>query len=63
MVGQFMIIFFAVLIVLAAIGFWMKKRAQKKGTNTEKSPDKVLENVSDWGDTLNRARYQGEDGK
>ena len=56
MVGQFMIIFFAVLIVLAAIGFWMKKY-------TEKSPDKVLENVSDWGDTLNRARYQGEDSK
>jgi len=63
MVGEFMIIFFAVLIVLAAIGFWMKKRAQKKGTYAEKAPDKVLENVTDWGDTLNRARYQGEDGK
>ena len=40
MVGQFMIIFFAVLIVLAAIGFWMKKRAQKKGTYTEKARTK-----------------------
>ncbi len=63
MVGTFMIIFFAVLAVLAVIGLWMKKKAQKTGTYAEKSPDKVLENTADWGDTLNRARYQDQDGK
>ena len=62
MFGQFMIIFFVVLAVLAAIGFWMKKRAQKAGTYKEKDPDKVLENAADLGDRLNRARYQSQDG-
>ena len=63
MFGQFMIIFFVVLAVLATIGFWMKKRAQKAGTYKEKDPDKVLENAADLGDRLNRARYQSQDGQ
>lgn len=56
-----MIIFFVVLAVLAAIGFWMKK---KEGPNAgdETSPDKVLENAADLADRFNRARYQDQDG-
>lgn len=59
--GQFMIVFFVVLAVLAAIGFWMKKKESAK-TGEERSPDKVLENVADLADNFNRARYQDQDG-
>ena len=61
MFGQFMIVFFVVLAVLAAIGFWMKKKESAK-TGEERSPDKVLENVADLADNFNRARYQDQDG-
>ncbi len=61
MFGTFMIIFFAVLAVLAVIGYWMKKKTP--ASNDLKSPDKVLENVADFGDNFNRARYQEQDGQ
>ena len=61
MFGTFMIIFFAVLAVLAAIGFWMKKNTPQ--SNDIKDPDKVLENVADLADNFNRARYQDKDGQ
>jgi len=61
MFGTFMIVFFAVLAVLAAIGFWMKKK--NPVSNDIKEPDKVLENVADLADNFNRARYQEQDGQ
>lgn len=62
MFGEFMIIFFAVLAVLAVIGYWMKKRNGGK-TGDEKSPDKVLENAANLADRFNRVRYMDQDGK
>ena len=53
MFGTFMIVFFAVLAVLALIGLWMKKK--NPASNDLRDPDKVLEN--------NRARYQEQDGQ
>ena len=61
MFGTFMIIFFAVLAVLAVIGLWMKKNAPQ--SKDIKEPDKVLENVADLADNFNRARYQEQDGQ
>ena len=61
MFGTFMIVFFAVLAVLALIGFWMKKK--NPASNDLRNPDKVLENVADLGDRFNRARYQEQDEK
>ena len=56
-----MIVFFAVLAVLAVIGFLMKKNSPQ--SNDIKEPDKVLENVADLADNFNRARYQDKDGQ
>ena len=61
MFGTFMIVFFAVLAVLAVIGLWMKKNNPQ--SNDIKEPDKVLENVADLADNFNRARYQDQDGQ
>ena len=61
MFGTFMIVFFAVLAVLAVIGFLMKKNSPQ--SNDIKEPDKVLENVADLADNFNRARYQDKDGQ
>ena len=61
MFGTFMIVFFAVLAVLAVIGYWMKKKNPVSNNFTE--PDKVLENVADLADNFNRARYQEQDGQ
>ena len=61
MFGTFMIVFFAVLAVLAVIGYWMKKK--NPVSNNCKEPDKVLENVADLADNFNRARYQEQDGQ
>ena len=56
-----MIVFFAVLVVLAVIGLWIKKNTPQ--SNNIKEPDKVLENVADLADNFNRARYQEQDGQ
>ncbi len=61
MFGTFMIVFFAVLAVLALIGLWMKKK--NPASNDLRDPDKVLENTADLGDRFNRARYQEQDGQ
>ncbi|QUC66897.1 hypothetical protein [Aristaeella hokkaidonensis] len=61
MFGTFMIVFFAVLVVLAVIGLWIKKNTPQ--SNNIKEPDKVLENVADLADNFNRARYQEQDGQ
>lgn len=59
MIGKFLIGFFAVLAVLAVIGWWMKKR--NAGTQ-DSNPDKVLENVADLNDQFARVRRMGQDG-
>jgi hypothetical protein len=61
MFGTFMIVFFAVLVILAVIGLWIKKNTPQ--SNNIKEPDKVLENVADLADNFNRARYQEQDGQ
>ena len=61
MFGTFMMVFFAVLVVLAVIGLWIKKNTPQ--SNNIKEPDKVLENVADLADNFNRARYQEQDGQ
>lgn len=61
-VGQMLLIFFAVIIVLGAIGFWQKKRNPGKESG-EDAIDKAMNNVVDLNDRFNRARYQGEDKK
>ena len=61
MFGTFMIVFFAVLVVLAVIGLWIKKNTPQSINIIE--PDKVLENVADLADNFNRARYQEQDGQ
>ena len=61
MFGTFMIVFFAVLVVLAVIGLWIKKNTPQ--SNNIKEPDKVLENVADLADNFNRARYKEQDGQ
>ena len=61
MFGTFMFVFFAVLVVLAVIGLWIKKNTPQ--SNNIKEPDKVLENVADLADNFNRARYQEQDGQ
>ena len=63
MIAKFFIIFFSLLIVLALIGFWMKKRnvgdreAGKDGPLSEKN----VSNVNDLNDLFNRARYMDRD--
>ncbi len=60
--GKFMIVFLVILAVLAGIGYWMKKR-EASGKRDIKTPDQALNNVADWADNFNRARYQDQDGK
>lgn len=47
-----MIVFLVVLVVMAAIGFWMKKKEAARAAE-EQLPEK---------DSVNRARYQDQDG-
>ena len=49
---------------------WFKKKTAEQKAEEEKAykaekqrQEKVLENVVDWGDRFNRARYMNEDGK
>ena len=50
--GPFMIVFLVVLVVMAAVGFWMKKKEAARAAE-EQLPEK---------DSVNRARYQDQDG-
>ena len=58
-VGDILLIAAAVILVLTAIGFWMKKRS---GNNINED-QKITENVADLNDKLNRARYMSQDGQ
>ena len=59
-VGQMLLIFFAVIVVLGAIGLWLKKRNPGKESG-EDAIDKAMDNVVDLNDRFNRARYQDGD--
>ena len=63
MIAKFFIIFFSLLIVLALIGFWMKKRNAGDREAGEDDPlsEKNVDNVNDLNDRFNRARYMGGD--
>ena len=58
-VGDILLIAAAVILVLTAIGFWMKKRSAGNA-DTDKE---ITENVADLNDKLNRARYMNQDGQ
>ncbi len=65
--GKLFIGILAVAAVLAAVGFWMARRAKKKGEDfpeqEEVLSEKTVGNVQDLNDRFNRARYMDEDGK
>ncbi len=65
MIAKFFIIFIAVLLVLGAIGLWMRKRGVGRDAARGEDPmsEANVENVNDLGDRFNRARYMDEDGK
>ncbi len=63
--GKLFFGFLAVVLVLAIIGFFLKRRDAKRG---EASPEEVLSqqvvgNVADLNDHFNRARFMDQDGK
>ena len=61
-VGQILLIALAVVIVLGAVGLWLRKREPGK-ESAEEAMDKAMSNAVDLNDRFNRARYQNEDGK
>ena len=63
MFAKFFIIFFSLLIVLALIGFWMKKRNVGDGEAGKDDPlsEMNVGNVNDLNDRFNRARYMDRD--
>ena len=63
MFAKFFIIFFSLLIVLALIGFWMKKRHAGDSGAGKDDPlsEKNVSNVNDLNDRFNRARYMDRD--
>lgn len=60
-VGEILLIALAVIVVIGAIGFWMKKRNPGK-ESAEASMDKAMDNVVDLNDRFNRARQMTQDG-
>ena len=67
MFAKFFIIFFAALIVLGAIGLWMRKRDAKTDPDRREDEaffsEKEAANVQDLNDRFNRARYMDRDGQ
>ena len=67
-VGWFFVIFFAVVIVLGILGYFLKKRNARKNpaSQTEDEPflsEEEVGNVHNLNDQFNRARYMDKDGK
>jgi len=65
--GKLFFGFLAAVLVLAIVGFFLKRRDAKTG---RVSPDedevlsqKTVDNVNDLADCFNRARYQDQDSK
>ena len=60
-VGEILLIALAVIVVIGAIGFRMKKRNPGKESG-EAAMDKAMDNVVDLNDRFNRARQIGQNG-
>ena len=52
-----MIVFLVVLAVLAAVGFWMKKKEAARAAE-----EQLQDKAADAADSVNPARYQDQDG-
>ena len=64
--GKLFFGFLAVVLVLAILGFFLKRRdAKKNGPSDEEEvlSQKVVSNVTDLNDNFNRARYMDQDGQ
>ena len=61
MFGKLFFSFLAVVVVLAIIGFLMKKRSAAKKGEEEVMSEKTVENVLDLNDQFIRARYVEND--
>ena len=55
--GHFKIVFLVVLAVLAAVGFWMKKKEAARAAE-----EQLQDKAADAADSVNPARYQDQDG-
>ena len=60
-VGEILLIFLAVIVVIGAIGFWMKKRNPGKESGVA-AMEKAMDNVVDLNDRFKRARQMDRDG-
>ena len=60
-VGEILLIALAVIVVIGAIGFLMKKRNPGKESG-EAAMEKAMDNVVDLNDRFNRARQMDRDG-
>ena len=62
MLGKILLGLLIAVVILGAIGWWMKKRnpGEKSG---EETLDKAMGNVVDLNDRFNRARQMDQDGK
>ena len=61
-VGEILLIALAVIVVLGAVGFWIKKR--NPGTESGNTAiDKAMDNVVDLNDRFNRARQMNQDSR
>ncbi len=65
--GKLFFGFLALVLVLAIIGFFLKKRDAKKAPNAPEEEEilsqKTVSNVADLNDWFNRARSMDQDGK
>ena len=64
--GKLFFGFLAVVLVLAILGFFLKRRDAKNGIDSgeeEVLSQKAVSNVADLNDDFNRARYMDQDGR
>ena len=64
--GKLFFGFLALVLVLAILGFFLKRRdAKTNGPSDEEEvlSQKVVSNVTDLNDIFNRARYMDQDGQ
>ena len=67
-IGWFFVIFFSVVLVLAIVGYFLKKQEAKKNPSARIEDEPFLSeeevgNVHNLNDQFNRARYMDKDGK
>ena len=66
--GKIFVGFLAVVAALGGVGLWqIKRRSATKGSSGQQEeegvlPQRIVDNVSDLNDHLNRARYMDRDG-